>query len=163
MNTEYPRIEIKRVFRAPKEQVFAAWMTPELMTRWMAPGIAEVLKCEIDFKVGGKYRLHLRGEMLGHAYDVVIGGVYREIIPNECLSFTWVYEDEGRRDTVGNSVVTVIVQSIEAGTELTLVHEKIASQERREGHRWGWNSCLEKLHAVLEEGGLKPDTDEEAR
>lgn len=149
MSSQLPRIEIKKLIRVPKDRVFGAWTTPEVMARWMAPGTAEVLKSEVDFKVGGKYRIAMKGEMLGRAYDVVIGGIYREIVPEERLSFTWVYEDAEHRDSVGDSIVTVILESAPEGTRLTLIHEKIATEERREGHLWGWTDCLEKLTATL--------------
>lgn len=149
MSAHHPTVEIRKLIRVSKEKVFEAWANPGLMARWMAPGNAAVLKCEVDFKVGGKYRLHLKGEMLGHNYDVVIGGVYRDIVPNKRLSFTWVYEGNEHREAVGNSIVTVALTSVKDGTELTLVHEKIATKERREGHLWGWNNCLEKLDAVV--------------
>lgn len=146
-----PRVELKRVIGASRARVFAAWTDSKLMAKWLAPGVAEVVEAVADVRVGGTYRLRMKGEMLGNRYDVTVAGVYREVVSDEKLSFTWVYEDEPHRSAVGDSIVTVTLTSVAGGTEVTLVHEKIASSERRAGHMWGWTNCLEKLETLLGE------------
>lgn len=142
-------MELSVLIEAPPKRVFAAWSEPATMARWMAPGDASVLSCDVDFAVGGRYRLHMKGVMLGQAYDVVIGGVYRDISPDRRLSFSWEYEDDSHRADVGNSVVTVTLEPVVRGTQLTLVHEKIATAERRAGHHWGWANCFGKLKDAM--------------
>lgn len=143
------KIELKRVIRAPREKVFQAWTQAELLARWIGPGTSEVLESTLDVKIGGSFRLRMKGDMKGMAYDVAIGGVYQKIIPNTLLSFTWAFEDEERKKTVGHSLVTVSLKEVPGGTELTLIHERIATPERREGHTQGWISCLDKLEKLL--------------
>jgi uncharacterized protein YndB with AHSA1/START domain len=53
-------LTITRIFDAPRELVFRAWTTPEHLMRWFAPNGFTVPSCEVDFRVGGKYRLCLR-------------------------------------------------------------------------------------------------------
>jgi len=149
MTIAIPRIELKKFIGAPKENVFDAVTNPKLMALWMAPGKADVVESVVDLRVGGRYQIKMTGEMLGRKYDVVIGGVYRELMPGERLSFTWVYEDDEHRESVGDSVVTIELRTVMGGTELTLIHEKIATPQRREGHLWGWTNCLEKLEGLF--------------
>jgi len=149
MTAPEPRVELRKTIRVSRDQVFRAWTTPELMARWMAPGISSVLESTVDLRVGGSYQIHMKGAMSGRSYDVWIRGTYERIVPNELLSFTWGYLDEERRRTVGESVVTVLLTAVPEGTELTLIHSKIATEERRKGHLEGWTSSLEKLDQCL--------------
>jgi uncharacterized protein YndB with AHSA1/START domain len=144
------RVELRTRIRAPREKVFAAWTTPDVLARWIAPGPASVAESMIDLRVGGTYRLAMRGEMGGYSYDVVVTGLYERIIPNELLSFTWTYVDDARRKAVGHSLVTITLTTIGEDTELTLVHTRIATAEKREGHRMGWIEAMEKLAALVE-------------
>lgn len=150
MTTENTRLELKKVIMAPVEKVFAAWTKPELLSRWLSPGNGStVLESVVDLKVGGRYRIRMKGEMNGMEFDVVAVGIYEQIVPNRLLSFTWSYEDDERRKLVGDSTVTVALTPIAGGTELTLIHEKLASEAGRRGHEWGWINCMEKLEKVV--------------
>ena len=150
MTSVQPRLEIQRTIHAPVDRVFKAWTDPELLARWLAPGEpAKVIESAVDLKVGGAYRIRMVGVMNGISYDVVAAGTYIKIVPNESLSFTWTFLDESRRSSVGDSVVTVILRPSPAGTELTLIHEKLATSEARSGHEWGWINCMEKLDTVI--------------
>lgn len=149
MNPPEPCVELRKLIRVSREKVFAAWTTPELIARWMAPGNSEVLESEFDLRVGGVYRVRMKGEMAGRPYDVRVGGTYERIVPGELLSFTWAYEDDERRRAVGESLVTVILKAVPEGTELMLIHSRIATEEKREGHRLGWTDSLAKLGTLL--------------
>ena len=140
-------IELHRTIHTSPERVFEAWTKPEWIMRWLSPGDSAVLDSSVDLRIGGSYRIRMKGEMNGKAFDVVVGGIYQDIVTNELLRFTWVYEDEERRKSVGNSVVTVRLRRMDAGTELTLIHEKLATPEAQAGHHWGWTNCLAKLAA----------------
>jgi uncharacterized protein YndB with AHSA1/START domain len=153
MTASDPRVELRKTLRVPKDEVFRAWTTPELMAQWMAPGPKSVLTSTVDLRVGGSYQIHMKGEMSGRAYDVRIRGTYERIVPNELLSFTWGYEDPERRKSVGTSVVTVLLKTVPEGTELTLIHSRIATEERRRGHLEGWTGSLEQLDHFLSQRG----------
>jgi uncharacterized protein YndB with AHSA1/START domain len=68
-------------------------------------------------------------------------GVYREIIPNSRLVFTWNCPDLN----VTDSVVTVELRELESGTELKLVHQLPPDPKVRRGHEEGWEGCLGNL------------------
>ena len=82
-------ILITREFDAPRRLVWQAWTTPELVRRWWAGRRGEVTEAEIDLRVGGRWRYVMiaRG---GH--EVAFHGEFREIVPEERLVNTEVYE-----------------------------------------------------------------------
>jgi uncharacterized protein YndB with AHSA1/START domain len=83
------QILITREFDAPKHLVFKAWTTPSLVRRWWSGVRGEMTTVDIDFRVGGKWRY----VMLAHQkFDVAFHGEFTEIIPNERIVTTEVYE-----------------------------------------------------------------------
>ena len=84
------QILITREFDAPKHLVFEAFTTPELVRRWWHANRGEMTVAEIDLRVGGKWRY----VMLAHdgGFEVGFHGEYREIVPNERIVSTEVYE-----------------------------------------------------------------------
>jgi uncharacterized protein YndB with AHSA1/START domain len=86
------QILITREFDAPKHLVYKAWTTPELVKRWWAGQRGVVTSAEIDLRVGGMWRY----VMVAHgAFEVAFHGTYREIVPNERIVTTEVYEAPG--------------------------------------------------------------------
>jgi uncharacterized protein YndB with AHSA1/START domain len=86
------QILITREFDAPRHLVYKAWTTPELVRRWWAGQRGEVTIAEIDLRVGGQWRYVMiaRG-----GFEVAFHGEYREIVPNERIVTTEVYEMPG--------------------------------------------------------------------
>lgn len=83
------QILIERDFAAPTHLVWKAMTTPELVSKWWVGERGEMKLCEIDLRVGGKWR----NLMIAHGnFEVAFHGVYREIVPNERLVSTEVYE-----------------------------------------------------------------------
>lgn len=83
------QILITREFDAPKHLVFKAWTTPSLVRRWWSGIRGEMTTVDIDFRVGGKWRY----VMLAHQkFDVAFHGEFTEIVPNERIVTTEVYE-----------------------------------------------------------------------
>jgi uncharacterized protein YndB with AHSA1/START domain len=83
------QILITRKFDAPKHLVYRAWTTPELVKRWWHANRGEVTLAEIDLRVGGMWRYVSRSD---DGLEVAFHGEYREIVPNERLVSTEVYE-----------------------------------------------------------------------
>jgi uncharacterized protein YndB with AHSA1/START domain len=82
-------ILITREFAAPKHLVFKAYTTPELVKRWWSGERGEVTLAEIDLRVGGRWRYVM---MANEGFEVAFHGEYREIVPNERLVSTEVFE-----------------------------------------------------------------------
>jgi uncharacterized protein YndB with AHSA1/START domain len=83
------QILITREFDAPKDLVYKAFTTPELVRRWWAGKRGEVTSAEIDLRVGGRWRYVMVAE---GGFEVAFHGEYREIVPNERVVSTEVYE-----------------------------------------------------------------------
>ena len=82
-------ILIEREFDAPKHLVYKAYTTPELVSRWWAGRRGEVETCEIDLRVGGKWRYAMVAK---GGFQVAFHGRFSEIVPNERIVTTEVYE-----------------------------------------------------------------------
>jgi uncharacterized protein YndB with AHSA1/START domain len=82
-------ILIEREFNAPRHLVFKAFTTPELVRRWWAGERGDVTSIEIDLRVGGTWRYVMNAT---EGFEVAFHGEYREIVPNERLVSTEVFE-----------------------------------------------------------------------
>jgi uncharacterized protein YndB with AHSA1/START domain len=111
--------------------------------QWFGPGAVEAgsVKADIDLRVGGRYRIsfNTNGE-----YNEV-GGVYREVVPNERLVFSWAWHSTPERE----SLVTVSLKPDGAGTLLTFHHEQFVDVTARDNHERGWTELLGKLETYL--------------
>jgi uncharacterized protein YndB with AHSA1/START domain len=79
----------------------------------------------------------------GEEHDV--SGVYREVIPNKKLVFTWAWKSAPERE----SLVTLTFKGDGGGTLMTLMHEQFFDEEARDRHQDGWSSAMEKLDKYL--------------
>lgn len=132
-------LHIRRVYQAPVAAVWAAWTDPEQMKQWMGPtdafGESEVT---MDVRVGGRYRIVMHSPD-GETHRV--GGVYREVVPNQRLVYTWAWESTPERE----SLVTLEFKPSGEATELVLAHQRFADTQARDKHREGWIGCLDRL------------------
>ena len=83
------QILITREFDASKHLVYRAWTTPELVKRWSSGHRGKVTLAEIDLRVGGTWRFVMTAT---GGFEVAFHGEYREIVPNERIVTTQVYE-----------------------------------------------------------------------
>lgn len=137
-----PSLTLKRRLNAPAEKVYAAWTDPQKIARWFGPDSGPVTKAEIDLRVGGGFNIGFHTED-GEYHQV--GGVYREVVPNEKLVFTWAWHTMKERE----SLVTVTIKRDGEGSLLTLHHEKFFDEAARDGHRRGWSGSLDKLEKLF--------------
>src|SRR4051794_7148596 len=83
------QILIRREFDAARHLVYRAWTEPDLVRRWWAGRRGEVTSAEIDLRIGGTWRY----VMVAHGgYEVGFHGEFREIVPDERIDSTEVYE-----------------------------------------------------------------------
>jgi uncharacterized protein YndB with AHSA1/START domain len=131
---------IRRTLAVPRERVFAAWLEPETLVRFMKPGDVTSATAEVDARVGGKFRIvmeHGRG-------SAEHWGEYLAIDPPSLLSFTWTSASTDLEPTV----VTIELFDRDGATELVLTHRRLP--DRTAGaHRNGWTEIVRKLEGVL--------------
>ena len=138
-----PSLTLKRRLNASPEKVYAAWTDPQKITRWFAPSSvkAGTERASIDARIGGRFRISFSTD--DEYYQV--GGVYREVVPNQRLVFSWAWHSTPERE----SLVTVQIKPDGAGTLLTFHHEQFVDQTARDNHERGWIELLGKLENYL--------------
>ncbi|HEY3946688.1 MAG TPA: SRPBCC family protein [Solirubrobacteraceae bacterium] len=116
------QILIERDFDAPKHLVYQAYTTPELVKRWWHANRGEVTLVEIDLRVGGRWRYAM---VTPDGTEVAFHGEYREIVPNERLVSTELYEGlpEGVSEDDAATVNTATFTEADGGTRLALLIE----------------------------------------
>jgi uncharacterized protein YndB with AHSA1/START domain len=137
-----PSLTIKRRLNAPPAKVYSAWTDPEKIKHWFGPGATRCTHAQFDLRVGGRYQI-VATSPDGERHEV--GGVLRELVPNEKLVYTWAWHSAPERE----SLVTVIFKPDGDGTLLTLTHEQFADEPARDRHQAGWNGALDKLERYL--------------
>ncbi len=137
-----PSLTLKRRLNAPPEKVYAAWTDPEKVLKWFGPDSGPVKQADFDVRVGGRYAVTFHTED-GEQHHV--SGVYRQVVPNEKLVFTWAWRSTPERE----SLVTILIKPDGNGSLLTLIHEQFFDEPARARHREGWTGCLDKLERFL--------------
>ena len=120
------QILITREFAAPRDLVYKAWTTPELVKRWWSGKRGEVTSVEIDLRVGGMWRYVM---VANEGFEVAFHGEYQEIVPNERLVSTEVYE--GFPD--GEALDTLTLTEEDGRTTMTILVQH-SSKEHRDAH-----------------------------
>jgi uncharacterized protein YndB with AHSA1/START domain len=144
------QILITREFDAPKHLVYEAYTTPELVKRWWNAKRGEVTICEIDLRVGGKWRYVM---VTDDGFEVGFHGEYREIVPNERIVATETYEGlpEGVTDEEGTVVNTVTFTEKDGRTALALLVQATSKETRDAIIESGMESGLQDAFDLLEE------------
>jgi uncharacterized protein YndB with AHSA1/START domain len=158
MTTEHTVVRLQRTISASPERVYRAWLEPELLQRWMAPGSMQVARVEVDERVGGRYRIwqqHAGGDVGGFECELL------ELLPSERIVWRWGFVGPARDDgPTFDSRLTVTLREVPGGgTELTLVHEHLdalhqAMPDVAESVDPGWAAVVDKLAATVDPSGV---------
>jgi uncharacterized protein YndB with AHSA1/START domain len=138
-------LRLERIFDAPREAVFDAWTSPDVLRRWWAAGSDWTTPvAETDLRVGGRYRLSMQDPAAPAPYTVT--GEYVEVSRPQRLAYTWSWEDDppeqaGSRDTL----VTVEFHEHGARTRVVLTHSGFAGAPVTARHEHGWHAVMENL------------------
>jgi uncharacterized protein YndB with AHSA1/START domain len=119
-------IVLSRTFDAPKRLVYTVCTTPAHMKNWWGPRGFTMPVCEIDLRVGGGYRYVQRSS---EGQEFGFHGVYREIVPNERIVCTFVFEPMPEHEAV--ETMTLVENNGKTTLTTTIWH---ASVEARDGH-----------------------------
>jgi uncharacterized protein YndB with AHSA1/START domain len=139
-----PSLTLKRGIKASPEKVYAAWTDPQKLIQWFRTSqiVPSSLRAEMDLRVGGRYRFSFKHDD-GEYFEV--GGVYREVVPNARLVFTWAWHSTPERE----SLVTISIKAEGDGTLLTLHHAQFADQAACDSHQKGWTGMLDNIENYL--------------
>ena len=141
------QILITREFAAPKHLVYRAVTEPELVKRWWHANRGEVTFCEIDHRVGGKWRFVSKTP---DGFEVAFHGEYKEIVPNERVVQTEAYE--GAPDPDDSATLNTMTLSEQDGrTTLTVLVDCPSPQVRDAIVESGMEAGLQDAYDLLEE------------
>ena len=138
------QILIEREFDAPKHLVYKAYTTPELVRRWWHANRGEMTDAEIDLRVGGRWRYAM---LAGAGFEVAFHGEFREIVPNERIVSTEVYE--GAPDV--EALDTATFTETEGRTTLRILMQLPNSAARDAVIESGMEDGLQDAFDLLEE------------
>src|SRR5215813_11998900 len=110
---------IPRSFDAPASLLFQLWSKPEHMKRWLGPASFTCPSAEVDFRPGGAYRVLIRSAERG---DNWFGGVYREIVPERKLVFTFAWDNDG--PSAGIEMLVTITFDEQGGKTVQTLHQR---------------------------------------
>jgi uncharacterized protein YndB with AHSA1/START domain len=140
------QILITREFDAPKHLVFRAYTTPELVKRWWSGQKGEVTIAEIDLRVGGKWRYVM---VASEGFEVAFHGEYQEIVPDERLVSTEIYEIPDQGDSPP-TVNTATFTEADGRTTLTVLVECPSKELRDTIIDSGMESGMQESYDALE-------------
>ncbi len=141
---QYARLVVRRIVRASRERVFAAWTEPRHLLKWWAPQHVQCIDPAVDLRVGGAYRI---GNQLPDGSVLWIAGAYEEVSPPEKLIFSW--RVEGRETSPQRVIVELSERNDGRETEVVVTHQRIPDQATYDDHNAGWIGCLDGLVVYL--------------
>jgi uncharacterized protein YndB with AHSA1/START domain len=153
MTAEHPVVRLERTISAGPDKVYRAWLEPEFVRRWLAPGDVQVSGAEIDERVGGHYRIWQTdsGSDVG-GFDCEL----LELVPDQRIVFRWGFVGpKGTKGPSYDSQLTVTFRDAPEGfTALTLVHERLedlaaAMPDVAKNVGPGWELVLDKLNGAF--------------
>lgn len=146
-----PDLILNRVFNAPRERVFRAWIDPQQMTQWWGPEGYTAPVCELDARPGGAWLVHMQAPD-GHVQPM--GGTYHEIDePAKIVCTTFVKDDAGRFLVEGFHIITFEAMA-DGRTKLRLESTLVQlapewEAARHGGMQHGWSTSLDKLETLV--------------
>jgi len=138
-------VKLHRVLRSSPEKIYRAFLDSEALAKWLPPNGFTGKVHQIDAKVGGTYKMSFTNFSTGNSHT--FGGKYLELVPNERLRYTDVFEDP---NLPGEMITTITLKKVSCGTELNAVQEGIPEMIPAEACYLGWQESLILLAKLVE-------------
>ncbi|HWA37787.1 MAG TPA: SRPBCC domain-containing protein [Burkholderiales bacterium] len=143
--TDEPFLAIERTYPVAPEKVWRAWTDPEALKRWWAPRPDHrVSLCELDVRVGGRFRI-VFGPEGGEQNECA--GEYLEVEPNRRLVFSWHWP-RSTPERVSRIAITFLPSA--GGTELVFRHDRFYDAAARDNHLRGWTAAFGGLDRYIQ-------------
>ena len=144
-NTSTGTVTLHRVFRAPPDRLYRAFLDPDAMAKWLPPHGFTGRVLSMDARVGGRYRMQFTNFSNGQSH--AFGGEYLELIPGERIVHTDSFDDP---NLPGEMRTTITFRPVLVGTEVTAVQEGIPAVIPTEMCYLGWQESLQLLALLIE-------------
>jgi uncharacterized protein YndB with AHSA1/START domain len=138
-------VRLHRVFAAPAERVYRAFLDPAALAKWLAPDGFTCTVHALDARVGGRYRMSFTNLTSGNGHS--FGGTYLELVPGQRIVHDDRFEDP---NLPGTMVTTIDLREVAGATELKIVQEGIPDAIPVEQCYLGWQHSLELLKRLVE-------------
>ncbi len=138
-------IRLHRVLAAKPSKAYRAFIEPDALASWCPPFGFVCTVHDLDPRVGGKHRASFRNFTTGDSHS--FGGEYLEVVPDEKLVYTDVFDDP---NLPGEMTITVTLTAVSVGTELNIVQEGVPDMIPAEACYLGWQQSLDKLAKLVE-------------
>ena len=138
-------VRLHRVLKTTPEKLYRALLDPEAMVKWLPPHGFTGKVHSIDARVGGRYKMSFKNFSTGNGHS--FGGEYLELVPNERIVHTDVFDDT---NLPGQMKVTIVLKKVMVGTELNIVQEGIPDVIPVEACYLGWQESLTLLAQLVE-------------
>ncbi len=138
-------VRLHRVFRAPPERIYRAFLDADAMAKWIPPNGFTCKVHHMDVQVGGTFRMSFTNFSNGKSHS--FGGEYLEISPHERIRYTDKFDDP---NLPGALEVTIILKQVSVGTEVNIVQEGIPDVIPVEACYLGWQESLVLLGKLVE-------------
>ena len=137
-------VRLHRVFAAPPERVYRAFLDPSALCKWLAPNGFSCTVHEHEAKVGGKYRMSFTNFSTNHSHS--FGGEFLELVPSEKIRYNDAFEDP---NLPGVMITTVELKKVSCGTEVHIVQENLPDAIPVESCYLGWQDSLYLLGLLV--------------
>ena len=138
-------VRIHRVLRSKPERVYRAFLESDALVKWLPPNGFTAKVHHIEPRVGGTYKMSFTNFTTGRSHS--FGGKYLELVPNERIRHTDVFDDP---NLPGEMQVAVSIRPVLVGVELQIVQEGIPDAIPLEACYLGWQDSLTLLGQLVE-------------
>jgi uncharacterized protein YndB with AHSA1/START domain len=138
-------IRLHRVLHAPPERIYRAFLDADAMAKWLPPNGFTGKVHSLDARVGGKYRMSFTNFSNRQSHS--FGGEYLELVPNERIVHTDVFDDP---NLPGTMRTTITLKKVSVGTDVSIVQEGVPEVIPPEACYLGWQESLILLGKLVE-------------
>ena len=138
-------VTLHRIFRAPPDRLYRAFLDPDAMAKWLPPHGFTGRVLSLDARVGGRYRMQFTNFSNGQSH--AFGGEYLELVPGGRIVHTDGFDDP---NLPGEMRTTITFRPVLVGTEVTAVQEGIPAVIPTEMCYLGWQESLQLLALLVE-------------
>lgn len=138
-------VQLHRVIRSTPDRVYRAFLDPDAWAKWLSPYGFTAKVHSHDPRVGGQYRMSFTNFTSGNSH--AFGGEYLELVPQQKLRYTAVFDDP---NLPGRMQTTVTIKTVSCGVELHVLQEGIPDVIPVDGCYLGWQESLEQLIRLVE-------------
>ena len=138
-------IRLHRVIRTSPQKIYKAFLDPDAVVKWLPPHGFTCKVHQLDARVGGTYKMSFSNFSTGNSHS--FGGKYLELVPNEKIRNTDIFDDP---NLPGEMITTVTLKQVSCGTEVNITQEGVPDIIPAEACYLGWQESLTLLVQLVE-------------